>query len=248
MPTDRALIWFSCGAASAIATKLAVEEFKHRKQIHIAYCDTGSEHPDNVRFLKDCEQFFGLPVHVYKSSKYADTWDVFTKMRYLSGPQGARCTTELKKKVRRSVENLDTDLQVFGFDYSETRRANNFVNNNPEVRTFFPLITYKLNKSDCLNILRKHGIEIPYMYKLGYRNNNCIGCVKGRSGYWNKIRVDFPDVFDRMAKLERELGASIIRHHYRQTGKTLRVFLDQLHPDEGTYEPLENISCGLLCD
>ena len=23
------------------------------------------------------------------------------------------------------------------------------------------------------------GIEIPVMYRLGYNNNNCVGCVKG---------------------------------------------------------------------
>ena len=40
------------------------------------------------------------------------------------------------------------------------------------------------------------------MYKLGYNNNNCIGCVKGGQAYWNKIRIDFPETFNKMAKLE----------------------------------------------
>lgn len=35
------------------------------------------------------------------------------------------------------------------------------------------------------------------MYDLGYANNNCIGCVKGGIGYWNKIRIDFPEESDR---------------------------------------------------
>ncbi len=37
------------------------------------------------------------------------------------------------------------------------------------------------------------------MYDLGYPNNNCIGCVKGGMGYWNKIRKDFPEVFQKRA-------------------------------------------------
>ena len=32
---------------------------------------------------------------------------------------------------------------------------------------------------------------------MGYNNNNCIGCIKGGMGYWNKIRVDFPEVFEK---------------------------------------------------
>ncbi len=55
-------------------------------------------------------------------------------------------------------------------------------------------------------MIERAGIELPAMYKLGYRNNNCIGCPKGGMGYWNKIRVDFPEVFERMAALQRELG------------------------------------------
>ena len=82
------------------------------------------------------------------------------------------------------------------------------------------------------------------MYLMGYRNNNCIGCVKGQSGYWNKIRKDFPDVFDRMAKKERELNAAINKKYVK--GKRIRVFLDELDPNAGRYEE-EKISCGLFC-
>ena len=51
----RLVCWFSCGAASACATKLALSHFSGKLETHICYCDTGSEHPDNWRFLKDCE-------------------------------------------------------------------------------------------------------------------------------------------------------------------------------------------------
>lgn len=67
-----------------------------------------------------------------------------------------------------------------------------------------------------MGMLWKAGIEIPAMYKMGYNNNNCIGCVKGGMGYWNKIRKDFPKVFDRMAKIEREVGATCLKD---QSGK-----------------------------
>jgi len=30
-------------------------------------------------------------------------------------------------------------------------------------------------------------------------------------GYWNKIRKDFPDVFTRMANVERKLDVSILK-------------------------------------
>lgn len=48
----RTLVWFSCGAASAVAAKLAVQ--KYGAACEVVYCDTlSTEHPDNGRFLTD---------------------------------------------------------------------------------------------------------------------------------------------------------------------------------------------------
>ena len=79
------------------------------------------------------------------------------------------------------------------------------------------------------------------MYRLGYRNNNCIGCVKGGIGYWNKIRKDFPEHFKRMAKLERELNASVLRDN----GESL--FLNELKPKRGNHVTEPAFECSLLC-
>lgn len=124
-------------------------------------------------------------------------------------------------------------------------RADRFNANNPEVKTWFPLIENGISKTDCLDEIQAAGIELPVMYKLGYQNNNCIGCPKGSGGYWNKIRKDFPEVFDRMAKTERELNVAINKS-YAGDGKRKRVFLDELPPDAGRHQDLE-ITCGLFC-
>lgn len=170
-------------------------------------------------------------------------WDVFAKTRYLVGVAGARCTTELKKKVRQAFSRPD-DLHVMGFDASEEDRAARFGANNGEIRTWFPLIPRGLRKGDCLDILRGAGIEVPAMYRLGYQNNNCIGCVKGQAGYWNKIRRDFPETFARMAGVERELNAAICKTYIG--GERRRVFLDELPEDAGSHVDLP-IDCGLFC-
>ena len=104
---SRLISWFSCGAASAIATKLEPTG-------EPTYCLTGSEHPDNERFATDCERWFGRPIVRLKSERYADTWDVWTRRRYLAGIDGALCTTELKIMVhitRPLVGDADHDLE-----------------------------------------------------------------------------------------------------------------------------------------
>jgi 3'-phosphoadenosine 5'-phosphosulfate sulfotransferase (PAPS reductase)/FAD synthetase len=238
---SRVIAWFSCGAASAVATKLALDEFPGCIPV---YCDTGAEHEDNKRFLKDCEKWFGKEILVLRSKRYKDIWDVFERGRYLVGVKGAMCTGEMKKRVRNEFQSPD-DIQIFGFDSREKKRAEKFIKNNPELNVRFPLIELGVSKDECFTKLMVAGIELPAMYRLGYRNNNCIGCVKGQAGYWNKIRKDFPEVFERMAKVERKLDVAICKTE--AGGKRQRLFLDELPEDQGRYEPLPDMSCGLLC-
>lgn len=56
-------------------------------------------------------------------------------------------------------------------------------------------------------------------------------------GYWNKIRVDFPDVFERRARQERAIGHSCIRG----------IFLDELDPNRGRIENEVMGDCDITC-
>jgi len=234
----RTLVWFSAGAASAVAAKLSIAKTKN--ELVIAYTNPGSEHPDNERFINDCEKWFDYPVTRLYSKQFNDTWSVWEKRRFIVSPFGAPCTVELKKKVRYAFER-STDRQVFGYTSEEKHRADRFREQNPGVDLVTPLIDHGLSKSDCLAMVDRAGIKLPVMYALGYQNNNCIGCPKGGMGYWNKIRRDFPDTFVRMALLERDIGASVLRSN----GESL--FLDELDPTKGNHANEPAFECSLLC-
>ena len=178
--------WFSCGVTSAVATKIVLQKYD---DVRIMYIDTHSEHPDSLRFLHDCERWFGRKVEVYSSDVYNNHFDVIERKKCINTPYGAPCTLELKKKVRWRIEDdvRKWDAQVFGYDVSERHRAIRFRQQYPKARSIYPLIDAQLTKEDCLALLRKANIEIPMMYRLGFHNNNCIGCVKGKMGYWTKI-------------------------------------------------------------
>lgn len=236
------IAWFSCGATSAVACKMALSMYDN---VHIVYIETGSGHPDNKRFLQDCERWYGQKIEVLRNKNYKDVDDVITRKKYINSPHGAPCTYLLKKEVRYKFEDSigEWEGQVLGFDYCqrEINRAIRFKQQNPKTKPLFPLIEKKISKQDALGMLKLAGIEIPTMYKLGYSNNNCIGCVKGGIGYWNKIREDFPDRFQRMAEVERIIGASCLKD---ANGK---VYLDELDPNRGDdVKPIEP-DCSLFC-
>lgn len=238
--TSRVVSWFSCGDASAVATKLAIEKYGDR--VVVAYTNPKGEHADNLRFRKDCERWFGREIIELSNPRYYDPWHVMEVERFIVGPDGARCTGAMKREVRYQFQRPD-DIQIFGFTAEESERAKRFRDQNFEVHLETPLIDADLSKDDCHRIVMRVGIEIPAMYRLGFVNNNCIGCPKGGMGYWNMIRRHFPDRFRSMAELERRIGATCI--HTRAEG---RIFLDQLAPGRGDIRAERSFDCSIACE
>lgn len=232
---SRSVGWFSCGAASAVTMKLVQPDV-------IAYCDTGAEHEDNQRFMRDCEAWFGKLVTILKSDKYADTWDVWERRAYLAGISGAPCTYELKVKPREAFQRPD-DLHIFGYtaDADDVRRAKALQENWPDLSVSFPLIERGLTKAACLDLLIRIGIAPPVTYAMGLPNANCIPCVKATSAaYWALIRLLFPDHFWRMATLSRQLGVKLCRLNGE------RAYIDEIpadYPTTGAIVP----ECDILC-
>ena len=91
--------WFSCGITSAVACKLALEQYE---RVEMYYMEIDTAHPDNERFISDCEKWYGQKINRIRSRKYKDQFDVIEKTGYVNGTNGARCTKELKKNVRLS--------------------------------------------------------------------------------------------------------------------------------------------------
>jgi len=60
-------------------------------------------------------------------------------------------------------------------------------------------------------------------------------------GYWNKIRNDFPKQFERMANLEKTIGAKILK------SKGERIWLSDLPIGAGDYPKEQEIECGIFC-
>lgn len=238
----RVLVWYSDGAASAVAAKIAVKKYPPPIQLEILKCDTSAdEHPDNIRFRREVEQWIGVPIKLLRHHKYSTIEAVWRGEKYVAGIHGATCTRILKRQVREAYQR-DGDRHVFGFTLDERSRIEEFEDHHRDLLCEWVLANAGITKEDCYKILDSVGIELPAMYKLGYRNNNCIGCCKGGMGYWNKIRGDFPDIFESRKDVFVELGVKPFR---RKDGS--RFGLDELEPGMGRDEPMPDIECGMFC-
>lgn len=208
------IAWFSGGVTSAVACKLAIELFG-KENIRCVFIDTQNEHEDTFRFLKDCEKWYELPIESITGlgsegllgGRYNTIEDIWDKYKSLNVAHGAVCSSTLKRRVREIWQkNNKSSGHIFGFDIDEPKRAKSMALNNSKLNPIFPLLLYGLSKTDCIRIIEEAGIQIPVMYKEGYRNNNCFKsmCVQGGMGYWQKVRREYPEKYDKMADREHK--------------------------------------------
>ena len=229
---------FSAGAASAVACLIADPPLDV-----IVYCETGSEHEDNERFIGDCEAAFGWQVKRLRNPKFADTWAVWEWKQYIGSHMGAPCTSLLKMAPRIAFQKPD-DTKILGYtaDRKDSNRAARLRKNFFEETFEFPLIDRGITKQGCLSLLERRGVAPPLTYAQGLPHANCIPCCKSESpAYWALIRKLWPDKFERMAKLARKLNNRMVVY------KGERIWLEDLPEDVPTTQPVQP-RCDFLCE
>lgn len=237
----RTLVWFSCGAASAIAARLILRE---EPDAILVRCETGNEDPDNHRFEADVVRWLNKPVTILKSTEYDRVPDVWKKQRYMSGIHGAPCTTAMKVEPRLLFQR-PTDIHVFGYtaDKRDVSRFQQLQKTYFELTMRAPLIERGISKASCLAMIERAGLVLPRSYGMGFPNANCLksGCVKATSAdYWSLYRKHFPEGFAETATTARELGVRLCRLNGE------RRFIDEIPLDHPTSNPLQP-SCDFLC-
>ncbi len=242
---NRMVCQFSCGAASAVATKLALAEYGSTHDVQIINAFLANEEADNRRFAQDCEAWFGQPIVVLRDEKYgANAYEVFRRKRFMRGPNGAPCSRLLKRNLLSTFSQAG-DVMVLGYTAEEADRLEDFRDRNPDRPVIAPLIDKGLGKEDCKAMVLRAGIELPLMYRMGYDNANCIGCVKGGEGYFRAIRQDFPEQFEALCAIQDDLGEG--SYLFRNRTTNVRFSLRDL--GDGPVRRNEKLpACSFFCE
>lgn len=239
---DKIVVWFSCGAASAIAVRETIKRYGDICEIVVVNNPIKEEDEDNQRFLKDIENWLGIKIQSAINSKYpscscVEVWD---DQQFMNNAKGlAYCTLELKQRARFEWEVKNRmDWTIMGYTKEEHKRFDRFVLKRPSVH-----ILQNITKAECFMEIMNAGILLPRPYLLGMPNANCKGCIKATSAtYWNHVRKVYPDDFKQRAEQSRAIGARLVRV------KGKRIFLDELDP-MAKGRPMKdlNFECGIFC-
>jgi 3'-phosphoadenosine 5'-phosphosulfate sulfotransferase (PAPS reductase)/FAD synthetase len=265
--TDKkCVVFFSGGAASWAAGKLAAEKYGAHNTV-LLFTDTLIEDPDLYRFLEDASKNIG--VSVTRIAEGRTPWEVFRDVKIMGNSRIDPCSRVLKREpaekwLKENCDPQDTVL-VFGIDWTESHRYDNGEGRgvkNRYARLGWPhvealcTLSPTMAKWDVFAWLEREGIKRPRLYDLGFAHNNCGGgCVKAGIGHWLHALDAAPMIFAHWERKENEFNAA--RHPARpQTmltdrrgGKRVPMSLSELRKREATEQERDELGgCGCFIE
>lgn len=207
----RVISTISGGKASGYVAWWALQHYP-KDDVVLYFNDTGWEHPDLHRFLNDLSVFLDHPI--VHDNDGRDVEMVAYDQHAIPNNRLPFCSHTLKaQRLQRYCQ--DGDVLLFGIGANERHRAKRIkevyeivsVNRAITVSLRFPLIEFYIDDIAIAQFYKKHAIETPELYKLGFSHNNCGGgCVRSSKKQWLHLLQVQPETYAERERFEREIA------------------------------------------
>lgn len=256
------VVQYSGGVCSFFAAKRVIER-NGPEGVVLLFADTKMEDEDLYRFLDETSEHLGLPI-----TKIADgrtPWEVFYSERFLGNTRVDPCSKILKRNLldKWVAEHAPDAIRYFGLDWTEDTRFNRLrdrmLNEKgiPNELIQAPMMEEPLvDKPDMLLELRKLGIKLPRLYKLGFAHNNCGGfCIKSGQAQFRLLLQEMPERYayheEQEQKFRKFLDRDVSVLRDRRGGTTKTMTLEQFRKriqNGGEHDQHEWGGCGCAID
>lgn len=229
----RVIATLSGGMASAWCAKWALENFP-KENVILYFNDTKWEHEDLYRFLNDLSLYFDHPITQDSDGRSPE--ELFYDHNMLANSRVPFCSVDLKAKMLQKFIR-DGDILIFGIGIEEAHRAvrlNQVYGTIAEKKKInitlrFPLIEEQITKHEVHNFIAETGIEIPYLYRIGFSHNNCSGgCVRAGKKQWAHLLEVLPEVYAERERVEEEFREEYQKDVHILKDETLKQFRERM--------------------
>jgi hypothetical protein len=109
------------------------------------------------------------------------------------------------KPAQDAWENGQKCIKYIGYDAGEQHRADNAAKrNDPKYQNRYPLIEWQWEREDCLDIIKKHGIE-------NVGKSACFFCPSSRPKEIVQLYEEYPDLLERALHIEQQAELTSIK-------------------------------------
>lgn len=190
----------SGGVASAVAADRAIQRYG-REAVHLRFADTNWEDDDLYRFLDDLMARWGGELQIIREGR--TPLEVAEDRQIIPNSQIAPCSSVLKSQPFMELDRASTKpiTVLLGLDWRELHRVDRMrAKYEPHASegmfVDFPLLWKPLEFRPYVEVVEAWGIDMPRMYRYGFKHNNCGGrCVKQGIREWLRLRDVFPERF-----------------------------------------------------
>lgn len=176
------------------------------------FCDTGWEHPITYAYIEEINQrLLGGRLVTVKSEEFGGGMRELVEIKKRVPSVRARfCTEHMKVLPMVSyLKNIDDEFVVYqGIRADESvRRAlmkPREWSDRYDCYVARPLFYW--NTEQCFALCRRHGVKPNPLYLAGARRVGCFPCVLITLGELRRMHERMPELWDRMAELEKCAG------------------------------------------
>lgn len=165
---------------------------------YVVFSDTGDEMPETYDYLEIMEKYLKKKKILFKIVKVRNNTslsDRCIKRKVIPSQIWRWCTRDMKvTPIHAFYRKLNSHIyQYMGIDYDEVRRMKpakvDYVTN------LYPLIDYKIDRSECIQIIRKAKLPIPV-------KSGCYMCPFNNMKRWAEIYEKHPELYEFSIKIE----------------------------------------------
>lgn len=199
----------------------------------IVFFDTGWEFPQILRHIARLEKDLGIPVHVLTPKRpfnhLLHSRKVVRRFDSPHGPKGEHYRTGYgwPSMVRRwctqsKIDALDlfhhkTDTRFIGIAADESSRTHKRRRARDTYPIRYPLIEFGVTEPEALEICYSHGYDFEGIYHI-FKRVSCFCCPLQRIGELRNLFFHFPDLWQRMLDMDRQVPRG--QHNFKK-GKTV---------------------------
>jgi 3'-phosphoadenosine 5'-phosphosulfate sulfotransferase (PAPS reductase)/FAD synthetase len=183
--------------------------------------DTGWEHPLTYAYIEEINQrLLGGTLVTLKpadwvptgtTENYQDMRDLVARKGRVPSVRARFCTEYLKTNpLRAFLETVDAPILYQGIRAEESparaKMGASAWSDYYDCQVERPLFTW--SASQVFALLKSHGVDANPLYQLGSKRVGCFPCVLTRHAELKRLSRTLPEVWDRIAELERLSGRS----------------------------------------
>jgi 3'-phosphoadenosine 5'-phosphosulfate sulfotransferase (PAPS reductase)/FAD synthetase len=230
------------------------------------WCDTGAEHKEMYKRMdlvedrlkelheEDFEIIRIKPNVKLKGAQVNNLLEAVKVQKYMPSPFSRWCTRQFKiEPIDNFLSNQGECELMIGFNADETIREGNY-GLKTNVKYSYPLMDNGLNRDDCEDILRLHGLHPNFpVYML---RGGCSMCFYKSEKEYKALYFLNREEFDEMVQFELEYQDNRKKTYaIMPSGKTLtqlakeceqEMFKDNIIEAYNEYKK-EGKSCGAFC-